>query len=250
MDGILLVDKPAGWTSHDVVAKVRSLLRQQAKSQKLKAQSSDKKLPTRDFQLSARGSKIRVGHAGTLDPMATGLLIILVGGYTKRAGEFLKLDKSYDCELTLGEVSTTGDAEGKISNVSDKVPTIDEIKVVIAGFIGTIKQTPPAYSAIKIKGQAAYKLARAGRELKMEPRVVTIYELRIINYQYPKLNFSVHVSSGTYIRSLATDIGAKLGIGAYLSALRRTKVGDFEVKNAIKTNDLTEKDISRCLQYL
>jgi tRNA pseudouridine55 synthase len=215
MEGVLLVDKPGGWTSHDVVAKIRKVL--------------SKKL----------GKKLKVGHAGTLDPMATGLLIILVGGYTKRASEFLKLDKIYECELTLGEISSTGDADGKISRVSDEIPTEIQIKRAVAGFIGTIKQVPPAYSAIKIKGQAAYKMARAGQELKMEPRIVTIYDLKINDYEYPKLNFTVEVSSGTYIRSLAADIGSKLGTGAYLSKLRRTQVGNFDLKNVLKISELT-----------
>jgi tRNA pseudouridine55 synthase len=220
MDGILLIDKPTGWTSHDVVAKVRSIIR------------------------SRTGEKAKVGHAGTLDPMATGLLIVLVGGYTKRADKFLKLDKTYDCELTLGAVSTTGDAEGKISQVSDKKPPQKQIKEVTEQFIGTIKQVPPAYSAIKIKGQEAYKLARAGRDLKMEPRVVTIHSFEVDRYEYPKLCFRAHVSSGTYIRSLAQDIGAKLGTGAYLSALRRTKIGDFALKDAQKIGSL---DLSKHL---
>jgi tRNA pseudouridine55 synthase len=220
MNGLLLIDKPTGWTSHDVVAKIRSIIH------------------------SKTGQKVKVGHAGTLDPMATGLLIVLLGGYTKKANQFLKLDKTYDCELTLGAVSSTGDAEGKISQVSDEIPSEKQIKEVAAQFIGTIKQVPPAYSAIKIKGQEAYKLARAGRDLKMEPRVVTIYSLAIDKYDYPKLSFSTHVSSGTYIRSLAQDIGAKLGTGAYLSSLRRTKIGEFALEDAQKIGSL---DLSKHL---
>ena len=211
MDGFLLVDKPAGWTSHDVVAKVRRILSKRV------------------------GKKVKVGHAGTLDPMATGLLIILVGGYTKRASVFLKLDKTYECELTLGEISTTGDAAGVIrtQDTGNRTqPAREEVEKIIKGFIGTIKQVPPAYSAIKIKGQAAYKLARAGQQLKMEPRIVTIYDLRSTKYEYPKLYFTARVSSGTYIRSLAQDVGAKLGTGAYLSALRRTKIDQFDIKDS------------------
>jgi tRNA pseudouridine55 synthase len=224
MEGILLVDKPSGWTSHDVVAKIRKEL--------------TKKL----------GKKIKVGHAGTLDPMATGLLIILIGGYTKRAGQFLKLDKSYDCELTLGKTSTTGDGDGQISHVSDKKPPEEQIKEITHGFVGTIKQTPPVYSAIKIKGQAAYKLARAGKELKMEPRVVTVYSLKINKYEYPKLSFTTKVSSGTYIRSLASDIGTKLGTGAYLSALRRTQIDYFTIQDAIKIEPISARSIQLQLQ--
>ena len=224
MEGVLLIDKPPDWTSHDVVAKIRKTL-----SQKL-------------------GKKIKVGHAGTLDPMATGLLIILVGGYTKRAGEFLKLDKTYECELTLGKISTTGDADGKISRISEEIPRQSAIKKVVAEFIGTIKQTPPAYSAIKIKGQAAYKLARAGRKLKMEPRVIKIHDLKIKSYQYPKLSFTAEVSSGTYIRSLAADIGARLGTGAYLSALRRTRIATFRLEDALTLDKINAASINQHLQ--
>jgi tRNA pseudouridine55 synthase len=224
VEGILLVDKPAGWTSHDVVAKIRREL--------------TKRL----------GKKIKVGHAGTLDPMATGLLVLLIGGYTKRAGNFLKLDKTYEGELTLGKISSTGDAEGKINSVSDDTPSEAEVKKAAEAFVGTIKQVPPAYSAIKIKGKEAYKLARAGKELKMEPRVVTIYSLQIISYEYPKIKFSAQVSSGTYIRSLAQDIGAKMGTGAYLSALRRSHVGDFGIEEAMGMDGLSEGKILQNLQ--
>lgn len=219
MDGILLVDKPKGWTSHDVVAKVRKILWQKT------------------------GRKIKVGHAGTLDPMATGLLILLVGSYTKRAAEFLKLDKTYDCELTLGSVSTTGDAEGKVSEAGSRKPEIREIKKILKSFIGEIRQIPPAYSAIKIKGQEAYKLARAGRELKMEPRVVTIHKIENVDYQYPKFSFTTKVSSGTYIRSLAADIGAKLGTGAYLSKLNRISIGVYKLSEAKSLTKLWVDDI-------
>ncbi len=221
MDGILLVDKPKGWTSHDVVAKVRKILRQRT------------------------GKKIKVGHTGTLDPAATGLLILVIGGYTKRAAEFAKLDKTYECELTLGAVSTTGDSEGQISQVSDSQPSQKQISEVLKSFVGKTRQIPPAYSAVKVSGQRAYKLARAGRDLKMEPRVITIYELQITNYEYPKLFLKVKVSSGTYIRSLASDVGAKLGIGAYLSALRRVEVGQYSVKDASSIDKISISDIIR-----
>lgn len=186
------------------------------------------------------GKKIKVGHTGTLDPLATGLLILVIGSHTKRAVEFSRLDKTYVCELTLGAISTTGDNEGKITSVSDMVPDKKQIKNAIAQAVGTYKQIPPAYSAIKVKGQEAYKLARAGRELKMEPRVVTIYKIENVEYNYPKLSFETKVSSGTYIRSLASDIGAKLGTGAYLSSLRRTKVGKFDIEDATTIAQLSK----------
>ena len=235
MDGILLIDKPAGWTSHDVVAKVRSLLRQQAKSPELKVPS---KLLAKDSQLSARGSKVRVGHTGTLDPSATGLLVLVVGSYTKRAEQFSKMDKTYEAELTLGAVSSTGDREGELNIVSDLKPSIHLINDAIASFIGSYEQTPPAYSAVKVDGQRAYKAARAGKSVEIKPRKVTIYQLQTTNYQYPKLYITARVSSGTYIRSLAEDIGRKLGVGAYLSNLRRTQVGKFQIEDALDISTL------------
>ena len=208
-DGILLVDKPKGWTSHDVVAKVRNILKQEA------------------------GKKIKVGHTGTLDPMASGLLVLVVGSYCKRAGEFSKLDKTYEATIKLGQTSSTGDAEGEKTPISDKIPTEADIKSAIADFMYGYEQTPPAYSAIKIDGKRAYKLAREGKEVKLEPRKVKIHSLELIDYTYPEIRFIADVSTGTYIRSLAEDIGAKLATGAYLTALRRTKVGQFSLENAI-----------------
>lgn len=219
MDGYLLVDKPVGISSFGVVAKIKRLLSEQT------------------------GQRVKVGHTGTLDPLASGLLILVLGSYTKRASEFSKLDKTYEVELTLGYSSQTGDAEGPISKVSDKQPTDAEIKHVLAQFIGQIKQTPHAHSAIKVGGQRAYKLARAGKEFKIEPREVTIHSIEDIDYKYPKLSFVTEVSSGTYIRSLAEDIGQKLGTGAYVSALRRIKVGKFKVADVIDLHKFNKSAI-------
>lgn len=207
-DGILLVDKPAGWTSHDVVAKIRGSLKKEA------------------------GQKIKVGHTGTLDPFATGLLVIVLGNYTKKAAEFSKLDKTYEAEMILGSVSSTGDIEGEITKKSDKKPMLEEIEQVLAGFTGEIQQIPHKFSAMKVGGQRAYKLARAGKQVQLKPRKVTIYSIENVKYDYPKLKFTCRVSSGTYIRSLAEDIGEKLGTGAYLSILRRTKIGEFGIRGA------------------
>ncbi|MBI2592247.1 tRNA pseudouridine(55) synthase TruB [Candidatus Saccharibacteria bacterium] len=253
MDGILLIDKPKDWTSHDVVARVRRVLRQ-SDSQKSTVKSQ-KGLTTSDYRLATRTPKVRVGHTGTLDPLASGLMILVLGSYTKRAAEFSKLDKTYECELTLGATSPTGDAEGPITSTSDKhnlnriqrsLNSVPKITEVLKTFIGEIKQIPPAYSAIKVGGQRAYKLARAGKKPKLKPRQVTVYRLQITDYKYPKLKLVAEVSSGTYIRSLAEDIGQKLGTGAYLSALRRTKVGSFDIKNA-KNLDEVEGDSLRLL---
>lgn len=238
MNGILLVDKPAGWTSHDVVAKVRSILRQQAKSN----------LSAKDYGLGTYSPKMKVGHTGTLDPFATGLLILVIGSYTKRAGEFSKLDKTYEAELTLGKTSTTGDIEGEIQSKSTKEPAKSAVEAVLDSFLGEIWQTPHPYSAIKVGGQRAYKMARKGITPKVEPRKVTIYQLQATNYQYPKLCITARVSSGTYIRSLAEDTGQKLGTGAYLSSLRRTKIDHFNLKGALMLDKLSIKLIASNLK--
>ena len=209
-DQIILVDKPAGISSFGVVARVRRELRDEF------------------------GHKVKLGHTGTLDPFATGLLILLSGKMTKHSNEFLKHDKVYEATLKLGYTSTTGDPEGEIVKQADKDLKIDDIKNTIQQFIGTILQTPPKFSAIKINGQRAYKLARKGEDFEIPSRKVTIYSIDILDYNYPELKIRAHVSSGTYIRTLAEDIGKKLGTGAYLTALRRTKIADYDVKDARK----------------
>jgi tRNA pseudouridine55 synthase len=224
MDGVLLVDKPAGWTSHDVVAKVRGIIKAET------------------------GHRIKVGHSGTLDPMATGLLVLVLGSYTKRAGEFSKLNKTYEAELTLGAESSTGDKEGKITQKTDKKPTLRQIEQTLSQFKGKVQQTPHAFSAIKVDGKRAYKMARAGQEVKLEPREVTIYEITDVRYDYPKLKLTAKVSSGTYIRSLAEDIGAKLGTGAYLFALRRTSVGEFDIKDAMSLDEIKPDNVANHIQ--
>ncbi len=205
-----MVDKPAGISSFGAVARIRWIIKEKT------------------------GQKVKVGHTGTLDPVATGLLILVIGSYTKKAGEFSKLDKTYEAELTLGKVSTTGDSEGVITGYSSKKPSLAQIEQVLSRFTGKIQQTPHIYSAIKVGGKRAYKMARAGEEVQLQRREVKIYDLQIKKYDYPILKIEVRVSSGTYIRSLAEDIGQTLGTGAYLSSLRRTKVGTFDIKDSIK----------------
>ncbi len=216
----MLIDKPKGWTSFDVVAKIRG---------QLKAETAVK--------------KPKVGHTGTLDPLATGLLIIVVGSYCKRAQEFSKLDKVYEAEVTLGQTSTTDDNEGNKIQKSDKRPSKDEVQQILNTFIGEQQQLPPAYSAIKVDGKRAYKLAREGKEVRMEPRTVAIYSIEKIIYDYPKIRFNVHVSSGTYIRSLARDIGEQLGTGAYLSGLSRTSVGNYKIEDSVSVGSFKGSDI-------
>jgi len=205
-EGMWLVDKPVGISSFGLVARVRRLT----------------------------GIR-KVGHAGTLDPLASGLMIILVGKtYTKQADTYLKHDKTYDVEMTLGKISTTGDREGELTSISDKQPTKAEIADTLTRFVGTITQTPPVYSAIKINGRPAYKLARAGREVEIPSRQVTIHSIDLSYYKYPVVRFSADVSSGTYIRSLVSDIGEKLGSGAYMSGLVRTRIDRYVLSDAIE----------------
>ena len=212
-DRVFLIDKPAGISSFGVVAKVRGYLRNEC------------------------GHKVKVGHTGTLDPFATGLLILLSGKMTKKSNEFLKFDKEYVAELKLGFKSSTGDSEGEIEIVDNRVPDIKEIESVLRLFIGDIEQIPPKYSAIKINGQRAYKLARKGVDFEVPMRKIRIYNIEVLEYEYPRLAIRCRVSSGTYIRTLAEDIGLKLGVGAYLTALRRTKIGEYSVDKACTLKD-------------
>lgn len=211
---IILIDKPAGLSSFGVVARVRRRLSMEA------------------------GKKVKVGHTGTLDPFATGLLILLANKATKLSNQFLKLDKWYEATICLGKTSTTGDPEGEITEQNtEKVPTLEEVKAVVNQFVGQITQTVPAYSAVKINGQRAYQLARRGEAVSMPTRQIEIYAIEILSYNYPELIIRTHVSSGTYIRTLGEDIGKALGVGAYLTALRRTQVGDYQIENAVKLSD-------------
>ena len=220
MNGILLIDKPAGISSFGVVAKVRWLLGQQA------------------------GRKVKVGHTGTLDPFATGLMIVVVGEYCKRAAQFSGLDITFQATLHLCQTSSTGDPEGDIQNVSGNQPSEHEAQAVLDKFKGVITQTPPSYSAIKIDGVRAYKLARQGKEVEIPSRQVTIHRLEMLSYNYPELAVEAHVSSGTYIRTLAEDIGRELGTGAYCQQLRRITVGEYSVQNAtLLSGDTVVEDL-------
>lgn len=230
MQGLLLVDKPAGWTSFDVVNYVRRIV------------------------ATAEGKKpknCKVGHTGTLDPFATGLLVLLIGKeYTRRAGELSKLDKTYEVIMELGRTSTTGDTEGELSAESTKVPEHAEVVTALEKFVGEIEQVPPAYSAIKVNGQRAYKLAREGKEVVIEPRKTTIRSIEMVNYIYPDVSFVTEVSSGTYIRTLVADVGAVLGVGAYTAELRRTTVGVYKLGDAVQVEGLTPEKLAANLMPL
>ena len=214
-DGILLVDKPAGMTSHDIVDLIR-----------------------RNFGIK------KAGHAGTLDPAATGLLVILTGKATKLSSKFMAGDKEYEAVITLGKKTDSGDIEGKVLAEADCAHlTAEKIREVFKGFEGETEQVPPMFSAIQIKGKRLYRLARKGEEVPREPRKIHIKELTINKIELPCVHFTVRCSKGTYIRKLCDDIGDKLGCGSYLSGLRRTASGEFILKDSIDIEGL--KSISR-----
>jgi len=214
MDGILVVDKPQGWTSHDVV----------------------------DFIRTRFGLK-KVGHAGTLDPMATGVLVVLIGRLTKSSSLFSADDKEYEGALTLGAESDTGDADGKITR-SGKPSNFSrcEIEGVFNKFLGELEQRPPMYSAVKVKGRKLYECARRGIEVTVNPRKICIKNIEITDINLPEVSFKVTCSKGTYVRSLAVDIGKALGCGAYLSRLNRTRSGRFAMNSAITVEALKNLD--------
>ena len=210
---VLLMDKPVEWTSFDVVKRLRRLVR------------------TR-----------KIGHAGTLDPLATGLLILCTGKFTKRINEYMAKEKEYTGSITLGACTPTFDLESEPGQEKDfSFVTAEMIKAVIAEkFFGGILQVPPIHSAIKKDGQRVYELARQGKQVKLEPRPVMIKEFAITDLQLPVLRFRVVCSTGTYIRSLANDLGAELGCGGYLSSLRRTRIGEFGVEQAMNMEQAEE----------
>lgn len=215
---LILVDKPKGWTSFDAVNKIKNLIR-------------------RKYNLK----KIKVGHSGTLDPMATGLLLICTGSWTKELHQLLGLDKKYLAEITLGIETNTYDAEGEII-VKKEVPplTLPELTSIIASFIGEIDQTPPAFSAIKKDGKPLYELARAGKEVRPDARKVIVYSIQLLDYRDDVIRLDIHCGKGFYVRSLAHDIGEIIGCGAHLSALSRTSVGEFNLSDAWSMPEVNE----------
>jgi len=209
---VLLINKPLRWTSFDAVRKIRNLIRIK-----------------------------KVGHAGTLDPLATGLLIVCTGKFTKKINEYMAKEKEYTGSFTLGATTPTYDLESEPGNFKplDDIDA-EKINAATAGFTGEIMQVPPAHSAIKIDGKRVYELARKGIEVKIDPRKVTIHVFEITSIELPVVQFRVVCSTGTYIRSLANDFGAALGCGGYLSSLCRTRIGEFRVENAITPAELEE----------
>jgi len=215
---LLLVDKPQNWTSFDVVNKIKNLVRKK-------------------FNLK----KFKVGHSGTLDPMATGLLLVCTGSWTKELHQLQKLDKKYLAEITLGIETNTYDTEGEIK-FRKEVPFLstEDLLNCIKTFIGEIEQIPPAFSAIKKDGKPHYELARAGKEILPDPRKVTVHDIKLVDHDLSKINLEVHSGSGFYVRSLAHDIGHALGCGAHLSALRRTAVGQYSIEDAFSMDEIVK----------
>jgi tRNA pseudouridine55 synthase len=209
LQGILVVDKEKGMTSHDVVACVR-----------------------RRFGIK------KVGHAGTLDPNATGVLVLLLGKATKLSGKFTNDDKEYEAVMKLGEKTDSGDSDGEIISRREISCSEKEIKNIMLGFIGDIEQVPPMVSAKKIDGKRLYKMARKGLYVERNPQNITIKELEVTEIRLPEVFFRVLCSKGTYIRQIADDAGEKLGCGAHLTELRRTRSGDFSVSKAVSFSRL------------
>jgi tRNA pseudouridine55 synthase len=213
MEGIVLFNKPKDYTSYQIV------------------------------EFFKKRTKKKVGHGGTLDPLAEGLLILGIGEYTKELNKFLKESiKTYVAEIILGARSTTYDREGQLTRTEFGAGQgnieLEKIKEVVNSFIGEIEQIPPPFSAVKIKGKPAYLLARKGKKVELKPRKVKIYDIKILDYNWPTLKIEVTCSSGTYIRSLANDIGEKLGCGGYLNDLKRTRINEFKVEQALTFEDM------------
>ncbi len=212
ISGVLVVDKPVGMTSHDVVQAIRT------------------------------GTGLRrAGHTGTLDPRASGVLVILVGPAV-RLSEFVSAsDKRYQAIIRLGSTTDTFDADGKFTHTDEPVNVTEEqFEKVLVTFIGEIEQTPPPFSAVKVQGRKAYEMARQGEEVELAPRKITVHHLEILEWAPPEVVIDVHCSSGTYVRSLANDLGTTLGCGAYLVGLRRTKSGRFSLRDATPLRKLQE----------
>ena len=211
----LLIDKPYKWTSFDVVTKIRKYIKQ-----------------------NHNYKKIKVGHAGTLDPLATGLLIICTGQYTKKIDEFQNLKKGYTARIKFGETTPSYDRETEV-NATFPVNHItqEHIKQIINKYTGEQAQYPPVYSAKKINGKRAYTKAREGEEVNVQPNQITIHEMNLLKYEFPYAEFQITCSKGTYIRSLARDIGTSLNTGATLDQLRRTEIGTYKAEDAIHIED-------------
>ncbi len=221
INGLLIVDKEPGMTSHDVVDFVR-----------------------RHFGIK------KVGHAGTLDPNATGVLVILLGKYTKMSNKYLAEDKEYVAEIKLGEKTDSGDVTGNVVEKKDVLCSIDEIKEAVNSFVGEIEQVPPMVSAKRVNGKRLYELAREGRTIERKPIKIKINKIDFLSADLPKIKLKVSCTKGTYIRQLAEDIGEKLGSGAHLAALRRTKSGSHSLEDAVPFSTLKTMDRNELMRLV
>lgn len=218
ISGLLLIDKPLAMSSMQVCARVRGR-----------------------FVAGGAPKRLKVGHAGTLDPLATGLLVILVGRATRLCAEIMGGEKEYLADVDLAHSSTTDDHEGVVTPTdAERAPSREDVEALLARFVGDIRQTPPAHSAMKVGGKRAYALARAGKPVDLEPRTVRIDAISVLSYEFPLLRISVRCGKGTYIRSLARDIGRELGVGGMLDGLRRTRIGQYSVAEAMSADQLPQ----------
>ncbi|MFW6153892.1 MAG: tRNA pseudouridine(55) synthase TruB [Planctomycetota bacterium] len=220
MFGLITLDKPAGPTSHDMVARIRRLVPRRTK----------------------------VGHAGTLDPFATGVLVVCVGPATRLADHVAAGAKRYEAEITFGAVSTTDDPTGTLSETHQPPPSVEHLREALTAFVGEIEQVPPAHSAVHVNGQRAYTLARAERPVDLPARTVRVDAVELLGFDGRRARVRIDCGKGTYIRSIARDLGARLGCGAYCSALRRTAVGAFTIDDAVDPDALTPDNLGEDIQ--
>ena len=219
MFGLLNINKPQGMTSRDVVNRV---------------------------QRTIRG--VKVGHAGTLDPLATGVLVVCLGPATRLVEYVQRMPKQYSATFLLGKTSDTEDIEGEVTELTEPpCPTSSEIEAALPTFIGEIEQRPPAYSALKVGGRRAYDLARKGKQVELQPRKITVHDITVSRYEYPELDLQMTCGSGTYIRSLGRDLAHALGTGAVMSALERTAIGGFHVQDGVELNGLSAENAADVL---
>lgn len=220
LSGILILDKPAGIISARAVDRVKRLLPR----------------------------KTKIGHAGTLDPFATGVLLLLIGSATKSCERLMDQAKTYDTTIKLGATTQTDDPESPEVVMNDStVPTIDDVRAHLVKFVGAIEQRPPQFSAIKIAGKRACDRVRDGQSVELKPRMVNVYAIDLLHYEFPYLKLRIDCGRGTYIRAIARDLGESLGVGGYLTELRRTRIGEFSIDNAVTTEQLMPENVSNHL---
>jgi tRNA pseudouridine55 synthase len=217
-DGVLILDKPAGVSSARAVSQVKRLL----------------------------GGRTRLGHAGTLDPFATGVLVLLVGRATRECEKIMNLGKMYEATIQLGATTDTDDTESPARTFPDAYPppALMQVQQALGGFIGAIEQRPPAYSAIKVGGRRACDLVREGQlDLQLQPRIVQVHSIEVLCYQWPLLSVRIECGRGTYIRAIARDVGMALHVGGYLTALRRTRIGQYTAERAVRLEELNAETV-------